>query len=176
MAATPRVGSTGTGFQKGDLYVVNANGDLERVPVAADGQYLTADSTSALGVSYKNGANRAIIFLGGASMGGGDAGKYFGAQDTSNGGKNAVLSSDNQMASGINGTVDLLTWESQTAAAATVFKIAKNGLIVATFNLTGVSGSVAIAGVTSVLGDLFAVQYSSGTAPGRTTTQLWARR
>lgn len=174
--ATPRAGATGVGATKGDLYVVDANGNLERVPVAADGQYLTADSTSALGVSYKNGANRAMICFGGANMGAGDVGKYFGAQDNANGGKNAVLSSSNQMASGITGTVDLLTWESATGAAATVFKIAKNGLIVATFNLTGVSGAVAIAGVTTTQGDLFAIQFSSGTAPGLTTTQLWARR
>jgi hypothetical protein len=119
-------------------------------------------------------ADRSMIFLGGASMGGGDTGKHFGAQDNSNGGKVAALTSDNQTASGITGTVNLLTWSSVSADATTVFKINKNGLVVATLTLTGISGSIAVVGVTSTAGDLFAVEYDAGTAPGRTTVQVWA--
>ena len=174
--ATPRTGSTGVVETKGDLLVVNASGDLERLPVGANGLALTAKSSAALGVSWETSADRAMIFMGGASMGAGDTGKHFGAQDTSNGGKNAVLSSDNQMSCGISGSVTLLTWNSQTANATTVFKINKNGLVVATLNLTGVSGAIAVVGVTCVPGDLFAIEYDSGQNPGRTTTQLWANR
>jgi hypothetical protein len=43
--ATPRVGALGVGTTKGDLYVVDVNGELERIGVGADGQVLTADST-----------------------------------------------------------------------------------------------------------------------------------
>lgn len=119
-------------------------------------------------------ADRTIIFLGGASMGAGDTGKHFGAQEGDNGSKLAALSPDNQMASGLAGTVTRLSWNSQTADGTTVFKVNQNGLVVATLTLTGVSGTVAVAGVTCALGDLFAIEYDAGTAPGRTTVQLWA--
>lgn len=170
-----RAGSFGVVETKGDLPGFNGS-DLERIPVGADGLALTADSTAATGLSYKTQSDRAMIFLGGASMGSGDVGKHFGAQDTSNGGKNAVLSSDNQMSSGLAGSISLLTWNSAAADATTVFKINKNGLVVATITLTGLKGAIAIVGVTVALADLIAVEFDAGTAPGRTTTQLWANR
>lgn len=177
--ATPRTGSTGVVETKGDLLVVNASGDLERLPVGANGQAVVANSAVPLGVEWgipTSVPDRAMIFMGGASMGAGDVGKHFGAQDTSNGGKNAVLSSDNQMSCGIVGFVTLLTWNSASANATTVFKINKNGLVVATLNLTGVSGAVAVVGVPCAQGDLFAVEYDAGQSPGRTTVQVWANR
>lgn len=170
----PRSGSTGAIEAKGDLLTFDG-ADLIRQPVGANGLALVADSTSATGLSWGSSADRAMIFFGGASMGAGDVGKHFGAQEGSNGGKNAVLSSDNQMASGIVGTISRLTWSSQTANATTVFKILKNGLVVATLNLTGVSGSIAVA-VAVALGDLIAVEFDAGLAPGRTTVQVWANR
>lgn len=171
----PRAGSFGVVETKGDLPGFDG-ADLARIPVGADGLALTADSAAATGLSYKTQADRAMIFLGGASMGSGDVGKHFGAQDTSNGGKNVVISSDNQMSSGIAGSITLLSWNSVTADATTVFKINKNGLVVATLTLTGVKGTIAVVGVTVALGDLIAVEFDAGTAPGRTTTQVWANR
>ncbi len=173
--AAPRVGSTGVDEVKGDLLGFDGS-DLVRVPVGADGLVLTADSAAASGLSYKTAADRAMIYFGGSTMGAGDVGKHFGAQEGTSGGKNAVLSSDNQMASGIAGTIDLLSWSSVTADATTVFKINKNGIVVATLTLTGVKGTIAVAGVTMALGDLIAVEFDAGTAPGRTTTQVWAHR
>ena len=52
--ATPRVGALGVGTTKGDLYVVNEDLDLERVPVGTDDQVLVADSTTFLGVAWKD--------------------------------------------------------------------------------------------------------------------------
>lgn len=46
----PRTGSLGVADTTGDLYVVDANGHLERVPVGVDGQIIVADAT-ALGPS-----------------------------------------------------------------------------------------------------------------------------
>ena len=52
--ATPRVGAHGVGTTKGDLYVVDEDLDLERVAVGTDDQVLVADSTSPLGVVWKD--------------------------------------------------------------------------------------------------------------------------
>jgi hypothetical protein len=52
--ATPRVGALGVGIAKGDLYVVDEDLDLERVPVGTDDQVLVADSTTFLGVAWKD--------------------------------------------------------------------------------------------------------------------------
>ncbi len=52
--ATPRVGALGVGTTKGDLYVVDLNGDLERVPVGTDDQVLVADSSTTIGVAWKD--------------------------------------------------------------------------------------------------------------------------
>jgi hypothetical protein len=147
---------------------------LHAVATALLAGFMSAADKTKLDGLPASASDRAMIFFGGASMGGGDTGKHFGAQEGSNGGKVAALSSDNQMSCGIAGTVSLLTWNSVTADGTTVFKINKNGLVVATLTLTGVSGSIAVAGVTSVLGDLFAVEYDAGTSPGRTTVQVWA--
>jgi hypothetical protein len=52
--STPRVGALGVATTKGDLYVVNDIEELERVPVGTDDQVLVADSTSPLGVVWKD--------------------------------------------------------------------------------------------------------------------------
>jgi len=50
--AAPRTGPLAVGLTKGDLYGVDANGNLERLPVGADGAALVADSAQALGLKY----------------------------------------------------------------------------------------------------------------------------
>jgi len=52
--STPREGALGVAYQKGDLYVVNDAFELERVPVGSDDDVLVADSSSPLGVAWKN--------------------------------------------------------------------------------------------------------------------------
>lgn len=64
--ATPRVGALGVGTTKGDLYVVDNNGNLERIGVGTDGQILTADSTVvSTGLAWKNPgfASRATMWF-----------------------------------------------------------------------------------------------------------------
>jgi hypothetical protein len=117
----------------------------------------------------------AIIFLGGASMGAGDTGKHFGAQEGSNGGKSATLTSDNEMTVGFSGAFAILSWNSVAADGTTVFKVIENGLVVQTVTLTGASG-VAVLTTTFAAGDQIAVEYDAGTAPGRTNVQVWGRK
>ena len=40
------------GLMKGDILVYRGEGDLVRLPVGSDGQVLTADSTSELGIKW----------------------------------------------------------------------------------------------------------------------------
>ena len=40
------------GLMKGDILVYRGEGDVVRLPVGTDGQVLTADSSSALGVKW----------------------------------------------------------------------------------------------------------------------------
>jgi len=42
----------GIGLMKGDLLVYRGEGDVVRLPVGTNGQVLTADSTSELGVKW----------------------------------------------------------------------------------------------------------------------------
>lgn len=44
----------GMGLLKGDILVYRGEGDLARLPVGQNGQVLTADSTSELGVKWAN--------------------------------------------------------------------------------------------------------------------------
>jgi hypothetical protein len=155
---------SGDGFEVGSYWI---NTTLDLVFVCVD-----ASSGSAV---WRETAKPSLVFFGGANMGGADAAKHFGAQEGSNGGKNTVLSSDNQMASGITGTFRVLTWNSQTADGTTVFKVIKNGANIQSFTLTGVSGSAHFAAAVAIAaGDLIAVEYDAGTAPGRTTVQVYA--
>jgi hypothetical protein len=52
--AAPRTGSLGVATTQGDLYGIDANGDLERLPVGADDQVLVADAAAALGFSWQD--------------------------------------------------------------------------------------------------------------------------
>lgn len=163
-----QVGILATDAQHG----VRGGGGLHALATALLAGFMSAaDFTKLAGIP--TGGGIAQIFCGGASMGAGDTGKHFGAQDTSNGNKNAVLSSDNQMASGIAGSMQRLSWNSVSADVTTVFKVVKGGLVVETITLTGASGTATLTAAVA-LGNLIAVEYDSGTAPGRTTVQVYA--
>lgn len=51
-ASNPNSVPIGMGLMKGDLLVYRGEGDLVRLPVGTDGQVLTADTTSELGVKW----------------------------------------------------------------------------------------------------------------------------
>lgn len=51
-AANPNSVPIGMGLMKGDLLVYRGEGDLVRLPVGTNGQVLTADSSSELGVKW----------------------------------------------------------------------------------------------------------------------------
>jgi hypothetical protein len=173
---TPRVGSTGIIGSKGDLLAFDG-ADLLPLPAGTVGQLLSSDPTATTGLKWiaptSAGVSKTMIFLGGASMGAGDTGKHFGAQDNANGSKNAVLSSTNQMASGIAGTINLFTWNAATGVATNIIRIKKNGAVAATFNLTGAKGAIVVS-VAVALADLIAVEFNAGPALGNTTVQVWA--
>ena len=50
--ATPLAGPHGVGTTKGDLFIVDVNEELERVPIGVDGQLLQADSSEDVGVKW----------------------------------------------------------------------------------------------------------------------------
>ena len=53
-AANPNGVPLNMGLMKGDLLVYKGEGYLERLPVGLDGEVLTADSSSELGVKWAN--------------------------------------------------------------------------------------------------------------------------
>ncbi len=51
----PRTGDLGVGYTKGDLFVVDANGELQRLPVSGvDGRRLVARASEPLGVAWES--------------------------------------------------------------------------------------------------------------------------
>ena len=52
-AANPNGVPINMGLMKGDILVYKGEGNLARLPVGLDGQVLTADSSSELGVAWK---------------------------------------------------------------------------------------------------------------------------
>ena len=51
-ASNPNAVPIGMGLMKGDILVYRGEGDLVRLPVGTDGQVLTVDSSSELGVKW----------------------------------------------------------------------------------------------------------------------------
>lgn len=140
------------------------------VGAIADGQAVARSGTALVGFYPIS-----QIFSGGASMGGADAGKHFEVDGGTGGNKNAALSSTYQQTAPFTGTIRALAWNSAAADGTTVFKININGAVVSTHTLSGVSGVLTI--TTAVTqGDLVAVEFDAGTAPGNTTVQLYASR
>lgn len=53
-ASNPNAVPVSMGLMKGDILVYRGEGDLVRLPVGTNGQVLTADSSSELGVKWAN--------------------------------------------------------------------------------------------------------------------------
>jgi hypothetical protein len=167
--AAPRTGSTGVVEAKGDLLVFDGT-DLERLAVGANTDILVADSTTPSGLAWRPSAN--IPGIGytlpfGANFPNlASQGNYHRVSGTANTPNAAGLNSTTEIIVVKSGTLTRLGWSTDTATAATVYKVWKNGLVVATITLTGAVG-VFTGGMTGVvIGDEIAIEYDAGPQPG----------
>lgn len=74
----------------------------------------------------------------------------------------------------VDGLLTRVAWSTESADATTVLKLLINGLVIKTFNLTGLSGVVVFDEQLPVLAeDLLAVEYDSGLAPDEGTVTVY---
>jgi hypothetical protein len=124
------------------------------------------------------------IVLGfGASMGGGDTGKYFQPHGDANGGKFNTLTSESQLACPIAGTIQSLSWISEQVPTQAVLKIWKNGAVVVTLGpptyiISASSGALTGFNISITAGNLLAVEYDAvgtGNDLKKTAIELFVR-
>jgi hypothetical protein len=85
-----------------------------------------------------------------------------------------TLDDRTQAAVAVDGFLARFAWSTESSDATTVLKILVDGLVVMTFNLTGLSGVIVFADPPSVLaGALVAVEYDSGQAPNEGTVTVY---
>lgn len=102
----------------------------------------------------------------GADQPGAGAGEYYVVNGPSDRTNWPNLDDRTQAAVVVDGLLSRFAWSSESADATTVIKILVNGLVVITFNLTGLAGVVVFSDPPSVVaGDLVAVEYDSGQQP-----------
>lgn len=102
----------------------------------------------------------------GADMIAAGVGEYYVVNGRSDSTKWAALTERTQAASPVKGFITRFAWSTESAGATTVIKILVNGAVVATFNLTGLSGAVVLATPVAVdAGARIAVEYDAGAAP-----------
>jgi hypothetical protein len=185
--AAPREGSLGVLDAKGDTLGVTSAKDVERLAVGADGEVLTADAASALGIKWASIAD----VPGGVGAGtsfpyGGDVknvGRFFHAHGDYTAGEAPALDEESYIAMPFAGKLAQYSWSSDSADATTIIRIVINGVVVDTITLTGLFGSVALNGTTFALGARVAIQYgdgvvgpTSGTKPGKGTCELGVQK
>lgn len=98
---------------------------------------------------------------------GGDptTGRFLECWGASNDGTTASRLVRNEMRIPIAGTVTLISWRTVSADSTTDLLIWLNGSPEPTTDLTGAAGSVALS-ITVAAGDLVAIEFEAGTAPG----------
>jgi hypothetical protein len=85
-----------------------------------------------------------------------------------------TLDDRTQIAVPVEGYITRFAWSSESADATTVIKILVAGLVVKTFNLTGLSGVVVFDEQLPVLaGQLVAVEYDAGLAPDESNVTVY---
>ena len=157
-------GAAGVLTTKGDLLVALADGSVERLPVGADGGFLTADSTAALGLKYSGGGaegpgRQTLVY--GASMGSGDVGKAFEAHGISNGGQFTYAGNEFRVnITAMSAGKLFLGWSFQNVITEIKLAIIKNGITGTPFSLTTQKGTLLLAD-TVVQGDSVAILYHS---------------
>ena len=136
-------------------------------------------SAKTAGVILAGGATK--VFIGAAYTsifnGGGTptTGQHYEAQ-AAVGGTAGTLGVGTRMASPGAFNLTKLSWESTSADATTIMKILVNGAVADTVTLTGVSGAIALPLQAVVAeGDVVAVEFDAGTAPGASTVQVYGQ-
>ena len=110
----------------------------------------------------------------GADQPGAGAGEYYIVNGRSDGTNWPNLDDRTQAAVAVDGLLSRFAWSAESSDATTVIKILVNGLVVQTFNLTGLSGVLVFADPPSVVGgDLVAVEYDSGQQPNEGTITVY---
>jgi len=183
----PRTGASPL-ISKGDLETVNADFNLERLPVGADGEALIADSTSTTGFKYAvitgytigYGSNMKTVPPGVAPF------KHFAVHGDVNGPKTDCLESTSEGQIPKTAQLQTLAITAENSFISAVIRIKRNGIVVATLTMTSavVSGSNVAIDTTLLISatlatDVFAIEYMArGTDPnlaalGKTTVELF---
>jgi len=92
-------------------------------------------------------------------------GRFAQVSGVTSGGQETGLSAGSEWIVPANGTLDLLTYNTDTGNATTVFKIWKNGAVEHTFTATGAGDIESGIGLAVVAGDLIAIEYDAGMRP-----------
>lgn len=122
--------------------------------------------------------NTGVEFGFGASVGGGDAGKYIQPHGDANGGKFSTLNSESQLACPVSGTIEALAWISEQSVTNAIWKIWVNGLVASTSTVSGTDGVDTGLAVSISAGDLIAIEFDSkgaGLDPKKTAIELFVR-
>lgn len=160
----------------------NTGGVAQKTTPVAGDRFLIDDSAASFVKKYTalsavlGGSGTIIPF--GCSLGGGDVGKYIEPHGNSGDNKFSTLSSESQVAVPASGTIEALSWSGAAVLTNAVFKIWKNGLVVATVTVTGQNGVSTGIGVSITAGDLIALEYDavgSGGVPGKSMYEMFIR-
>jgi len=173
---SPRTGSTGVVESKGDILVFDGI-ELQRLPVGANAEFLTALATEATGLKWLG--TDGIPGLGYPMSYGGEfptaasQGRFFVGHGTSSSPNESSLNENSELVFPKFGTIKRISWRTESASATTVLVIWKNGIVSATITLTGLNGVITGLSVAIVAGDRVGLEYDSGTAPGNISVDLF---
>jgi hypothetical protein len=169
--ATQKAGPFGVITTKGDILSSTDGENVERVGVGPNNTIPIADSSKAAGWSW---ATLAGLGVGEGSTFpyGGDIKSplnYYHAHGDFASGQGSSLNNETVIVMPFSGLFINISWFNDSADATTTLNVIKNGVSVDTVMLTGLSGTVALGAVAFVGGDEIAIQYDSGTKPGKGT-------
>jgi hypothetical protein len=119
-----------------------------------------------------------LAFVGGVAPAGGgyalaygstfnQAGRHALANGEAAGAAVVALDSRTEIVAPAKGRSLAIAWRTANADATTVWKLKKDGLVVATVQATGQNGVVRDLPIPTLPGDRYAVEFDAGTSPGR---------
>ena len=122
---TPPDGALGILVTKGDILAMLASGDVERLPVGADDEVLTADSTQPTGLKYAAmgamGVGAGTTFPYGGDMK--STGKYYHSHGDFTAGEATFLDAESIIVMTFAGKLGRLSWIGDAADATTVLRV-----------------------------------------------------